>query len=158
MRILVVSDSHGNYYQLKKAVAAQPKAELIVHLGDGEEEAQRIKLELPPTQMLIQLRGNNDWGSRMPVSEELTLEEKRIFMTHGHTYQVKSGFEQVIRAARKREADILLFGHTHQSYTAYVEGLYIMNPGSLSYGAAASYGVIDITQAGVVTNIITMKR
>ena len=41
MRILVVSDTHGDLRSLIKAVDAQRKAEIIVHCGDGEEQ-QRI--------------------------------------------------------------------------------------------------------------------
>ena len=35
MRILVVSDTHGDLRSLIKAVDAQRKAEIIVHCGDG---------------------------------------------------------------------------------------------------------------------------
>ena len=41
MRILVVSDSHGNDANLRRAILAQPTAEVVIHLGDGEEELQR---------------------------------------------------------------------------------------------------------------------
>ena len=43
MRILVVSDSHGNDSSLRRAILAQPKAEVVIHLGDGEEELLRAK-------------------------------------------------------------------------------------------------------------------
>ena len=43
MRILVVSDSHGNDGNLRRAILAQPKAEVVIHLGDGEEELLRAK-------------------------------------------------------------------------------------------------------------------
>lgn len=37
--------------------------------------------------------------------------------------------------------------------TDYDDGLYVMNPGSLR-GAYATYGILDITEAGIVTNIV----
>ena len=43
MRVLVVSDSHGDSISLRRAILAQPKAEVVIHLGDGEVEAQRLK-------------------------------------------------------------------------------------------------------------------
>lgn len=52
---------------------------------------------------------------------------------------------------RERQADLLLFGHTHQPLTDYEDGLYLMNPGSLGYGG--TYGYVDITPAGIVTNL-----
>ena len=41
MRILVVSDTHHDVFALRTAILRQPKAEVVVHLGDGEEEAAR---------------------------------------------------------------------------------------------------------------------
>ena len=45
MRILVVSDSHGDYRSLKKAIAAQPTAEVIVHCGDGANYGYILELD-----------------------------------------------------------------------------------------------------------------
>ena len=39
MRILVVSDTHGDMFTLRKAVLSQPQAEVIIHCGDGEEQS-----------------------------------------------------------------------------------------------------------------------
>ena len=63
------------------------------------------------------------------------------------------GYYSVYMAAREQKADILLFGHTHNAMTDYDDGLYVMNPGSLR-GAYATYGILDITEAGIVTNIV----
>jgi predicted phosphodiesterase len=74
-------------------------------------------------------------------------------MLHGHTRGVKSGIGEAISAAVQRDADILLFGHTHQPLEKYIpvedstEGeilkkpLRVFNPGSLGSG---SFGLIDI--------------
>ncbi len=79
MRILVVSDSHGDIFHLMQAVREQPRAEVILHLGDGEREAMELRDKLPAGCTLIQVRGNNDWGSRAPLTEERVLEGKRLF-------------------------------------------------------------------------------
>ncbi len=159
MRILVVSDSHGDIFHLMQAVREQPRAEVILHLGDGEREAMELRDKLPAGCTLIQVRGNNDWGSRAPLTEERVLEGKRLFFTHGHLYHVKYGYREVISAARQRKADILLFGHTHSAYTSYEDGMYIMNPGTVGSGwQGGIYGVVDITPAGIVTNIIRIKN
>ena len=54
----------------------------------------------------------------------------------------------IIDEAKKKGADIVLFGHTHLQYTDYIDGLYVMNPGSV--GMFGQYGVIDITDKGDV--------
>ena len=142
MRILVVSDTHRDSYSLRQAILQQPKAEVVLHLGDGEAEIMDMKLEFPQ-RMIIPVRGNCDWGPTLPA-------------THGHLYQVKMGYYPIYCAARERKADILLFGHTHVPMQDYDDGLYVLNPGSL-HGANASYGILDITPAGIMTNLLTLR-
>ncbi len=142
MRILVVSDTHGDFYSLKRALDAQPTAEVIIHCGDGSDQYQYIK----------------DVYLQKQVIEVAEVGGKRIFITHGHMYQAKFTTMNMIYAAREEKANILLFGHTHQAMTDYNDGLYIMNPGSCS-GYYATYGVIDITPKGdIVTNIVRLSR
>ncbi len=156
MRILVVSDSHGDYRSLKKAIGAQPSAEVIVHCGDGANEVESLKIDFPEKQ-LIAVRGNCDWSSMLPPTEVAQVGGKRLFVTHGHLYQAKFTIYNMICAAREEKADILLYGHTHCALNEYDDGLYIMNPGSC-HGYGATYGYIDITDKGdIVTNIVTIK-
>ena len=157
MRILVVSDTHGDFYSLKRALDAQPTAEVIIHCGDGSEQYQYIK-DVYLQKQVIGVRGNCDWSSTLSATEVTEVGGKRIFITHGHMYQAKFTTMNMIYAAREEKANILLFGHTHQAMTDYDDGLYIMNPGSCS-GYYATYGVIDITPKGdIVTNIVKLSR
>ena len=154
MRILVTSDTHRDEYALRTAILRQPKAEVVIHLGDGEDDAAAAKLYFPQ-KMFLQVCGNCDWGSTLPPTGEITLEGKKIFYTHGHYYNVKYGMYQIVCAARERKADILLFGHTHTALSDYEDGLYILNPGTL-HGTEGTYGIVDITPAGIVTNVIRL--
>ncbi len=152
MRILVVSDTHGDAWSLHEAIKRQKTAEVVIHLGDGADETESIKYQFPE-KMFLRVRGNNDWGSSLPLVNIAELEGKRIFYTHGHYHNVKYTLYNFYTAAREQHADIALFGHTHEPMTTYENGIYIMNPGSLG-GMHGSYGIIDITKAGIVTNII----
>ncbi|MCI7805035.1 MAG: metallophosphoesterase family protein, partial [Oscillospiraceae bacterium] len=61
--------------------------------------------------------------------------------------------------ARSMGADIALYGHTHERFCAYEDGLYIMNPGSTSCprdGRKPSFGIIDVSPSGIMTNIIDL--
>ncbi len=155
MRILVVSDSHGDADGLHKVIQSQPKAEIVIHLGDGEQDLEAQKY-LFPQKMFLQVRGNCDWCSKLPSTGNCLVEGVRIFYTHGHVYDVKYGTYDFEQAARENKANIALYGHTHIPETVYRDGLYIMNPGSLR-GSYGSYGIIDITPQGIVTNIIDRK-
>ena len=115
MRILVVSDTHRDQYSLEQAVLRQPKAEVVIHLGDGADEAEMVKAKFPE-KTFLQVRGNCDWGCDLPVEGEITLEGKKLFYTHGHAYNVKYGLYNICCAAREKKADIVLFGHTHQDF------------------------------------------
>lgn len=154
MKILVVSDSHGDYNIISRLVRMQTKADVVIFLGDGYEEFQDLKLDFPK-KMFLGVRGNNDWSCPLPLNDEITLEGKKIFFTHGHREHVKYGLEMLKEAARQRGADIVLFGHTHEPYTEYDNGLYIMNPGCI-HRTCCSYGVIDIQKNDILMNTAYM--
>ncbi len=155
MRILVVSDTHGDFHSLNRAVKAQPTAELIIHCGDGASQVDELRM-MYPDKKIVAVRGNCDWGSMLPNFEVVEFGGKTIFVTHGHLYNVKLVLYPLICAARENKADIALFGHTHSAMTDYEDGLTVMNPGSC-HGYGASYGYIDITDRGdVVTNIVKL--
>ncbi len=155
MRILVVSDTHGDYLSFKTAVEAQRSADVIIHCGDSQGEIDNIRLQFP-NKAIIAVKGNCDFASTLPTVETRTIENKKLFITHGHLYNAKYTLYNLCCAAREAGADILLFGHTHNALAEYDDGLYIVNPGSL-HGYNASYAYIDITEQGVMTNIVKLK-
>lgn len=157
MRILVVSDTHGDEGALWRALDAQPSARIVAHLGDGAREAEAMAVRYPD-KTFWQVRGNCDFsaGAGLPFAREECVRGRRLFLTHGHLYDAKMGLYRLACAARERRADILLFGHTHQALTDYDDGLYILNPGSLHGGG--SYGVLDITDAGIAMHIAEDRR
>lgn len=156
MKILVVSDTHGDFNSLMRAVKAQPEAEVIVHCGDGDEQVQLLK-DTYKDKMIVGVRGNCDWNSFLPPTETLNILGKRIFITHGHLYNVKTGLYRIMCAAREQGADILLYGHTHIAMNTFEDGLYMINPGSC-HGYMASYGILEITENGdVLANIVKVK-
>jgi uncharacterized protein len=155
VRIVVFSDTHGNTSRLEQAIFQQPRADYFIHLGDGQWDIDEMRSTFPGRKIL-NVCGNCDFAAAAPVDEELFVCGKRIFYTHGHRYYVKGGTATLIGEARSRKADIVLFGHTHEALNEYEDGLYIMNPGSLGMpeNGVPTYGVIDITQAGIVLNIV----
>lgn len=151
MRILVFSDSHGAPYYMHEALMRQRAAEVVFFLGDGMRDFENLRTQFPE-KAFVAVRGNCDMGTKAPELEVRDIDGARIFAAHGHAYAVKSGLLNAVYAAREKKANILLFGHTHQALTTYDDGLYIMNPGAIS-GFRPSYGAIDITKAGIATNI-----
>lgn len=160
MRILVISDTHGNEPGLLQAVAEQPTARAVIHLGDGAREVLAAAERFPDLPFYA-VRGNCDWASvagDLPFAREESFVGKRVFFTHGHLYEVKFDLYRAVCAARERQADVLLYGHTHTAHSTWDDGLLVFNPGSLSGGADSTYGTLDITPAGMVPNILRLRR
>lgn len=159
MRIIVFSDSHRNFSVLNQIVTAHPEADLFLHLGDGKREFEDLAALYPDKQM-VGVDGNCDMGLPGKAVDVIVCRGKKIFFAHGHTFLVKHSTATFLAAARAAGAAIALHGHTHIAYSTYEDGLYIMNPGSVtspSHGPA-SYGMIDITPAGIVLNIVPVDR
>ena len=155
MRVIVFSDSHGDFDALCRVVDAQPGAEVFLHLGDGAREAGDLQ-DLYPQKRIILVRGNCDWGCAAKDEELITLAGKRIFLAHGHTLDVKRGQTKLLDRASSLGADIACFGHTHSPFSAWSEALCLLNPGSVSSprtGAHPTYATIDIDPEGAAISI-----
>ena len=156
MKIIVVSDSHGRMQPLERIIR-EMYADLYIHLGDGERELNEICVANPDKQ-IYHVRGNCDLASISPLELLISPDDKNVILAvHGHNHGVKHSLEPLKQQARQQGANILLFGHTHARYSEYDNGLYILNPGSVSKprdGKRQSFGVIDLLPQGVLTNIV----
>ena len=142
MKILVLSDSHGNIDNIARCVElVQPRH--VLHLGDCIRDAEELQRRFPDLPMVM-VPGNCDWGRSEQGEILLELGGARILMMHGHTRSVKHTTMNARYAAQESSADILLFGHTHYSMVDYDGTLYLMNPGSVGDYHAPTYGVITI--------------
>ena len=157
MRVIVISDTHGNYSALEKVLMRNTDADWFIHLGDGERELDRFVTSHPElSQKIIHVAGNCDYNSLSPDYFVLPVIGHNILATHGHLYGVRSSMERLKMLARANKCDIILFGHTHERFEHTEEGIRIMNPGSASCprdGNPPSFGHIDISSAGVILNI-----
>ncbi len=157
MRIIVISDTHGSYSALENVLLRNTDADWFIHLGDGERELDRFISSHPMLERkIIHVAGNCDYNSMSHNQFILPVTDGKIFATHGHHYGVKSSIEPLKKTALMNGCNIVLYGHTHERFMKYENGLYIMNPGSASCprdGRNPSFGHIDISPAGIVMNI-----
>lgn len=152
MRIIVISDSHGRKKAVEDILYLHEKVQHVIFLGDGLRDLEDMEY-IFPERTFYKVAGNCDWLSDENTSGMIELAGKRIFYTHGHIYGVKSGIGPFKNVARQHGADIALYGHTHQPYTEYDDGLYVINPGSASPAGDGKvcYGIIDIEKGGIIT-------
>ena len=146
MRIIVISDTHGDPYAIRKVLELQPSASALIFLGDGERDMDYV-LGMTGDMRVVMVKGNCDFASQLDSSSLQIFGGKRIFCTHGYIENVKYGLYTLIEKGSQYQADIILYGHTHVPVTEYIDGIYCFNPGSLREG---NYGFIDITDAGIV--------
>ena len=149
MKLLLFSDSHGNVANMADAVRLE-RPDRVLHMGDLARDAEELARRFPDLPVTY-VPGNCD-GRRPDLPEErvFTLEGVKIFMTHGHTYHVKSGIALAVRAAREAGAQLLCFGHTHEALCEFQNGLWIVNPGAAGSMVQPSCAVAVLEEGGAV--------
>lgn len=142
MKILVLSDSHGNIDNMVRAVEASTPR-MILHLGDCWRDGERLH-ELFPRIPFEQVPGNCDFRPSEPAERLLFLEDKRILICHGHTYGVKQSLLSAGYAAEEQNLDLFLFGHTHRPLVDKRGKTLFLNPGSIGNPLRPFYGIVTI--------------
>ncbi|MFL0268535.1 metallophosphoesterase [Candidatus Clostridium radicumherbarum] len=144
MQIAVLSDSHRHSYELNHALKQIVAADLIIHLGDNVEDVEVLRKGYKGS--IINVRGNCDFSAFVPSERLEELNGKKVFITHGHKYGVKSDLLRLKYKAKEVGADIVLFGHTHEAVELYEEGIWFINPGSLALprNRYKSYALLNI--------------
>jgi len=142
MRLLVISDTHGAYPRALKAHELAGEVDLIVHLGDGAEDARLLAavLEVP----VHRVAGNCDFDASLPTELTLEFEGCRLLATHGNRQQVKSGLKKLIDRGRALAADVVLYGHTHLPSVLWSEAMLLVNPGAVKEGFSGTYAILTL--------------
>lgn len=150
LRVIVFSDTHGNLSAASSIIEAHKFSDHFIFLGDGLEEINVLKTKYPDKNFYC-VAGNCDKRTE-PTTKVIELFNTKIFMTHGHLYNVRESHELLLRNAIREGATIILYGHTHCRYFKQQNGLYIINPGSASQpkdDLPPCYAFIDITPCGI---------
>lgn len=127
MKIIVFSDSHRDVDTMIIATNYE-KPDMIIHLGDYVGDALKLKEAFPDIPMQL-VKGNGDFATHCKSEKTLSINNKKIIITHGHRYSVKMGISRLVNYGMYSDADIILFGHTHFPYLQQHECLWVMNPG-----------------------------
>lgn len=159
IRVVVFSDSHRDFGSVAEVVKRHREADAFIHLGDGYEEYARLGDMFPGLKRYF-AKGNCDYGvpHDIQVAGFLNCGMARIFYTHGHIYNVKSGLDELYQAGLEHNANVLLYGHTHVARIDYQNGVYIMNPGSLGHprNGGRTYGIIDVDETWIDCHLASL--
>ncbi len=127
MKLIVLSDSHGQKAPLNYIRNAYSDVDKIIHCGDiclPKEYARGFEI----------VAGNCDNPNWYPNGKIIEIENHRILILHGHVL-FSSSFpnpEAVAKAAKRNDCDIAFFGHSHIYYDGLIDGVHVCNPGSIS--------------------------
>lgn len=140
MKLLIISDSHGNVRHLHRIIEKEAPFDCLIHCGDGIRDL--FHAEVPGGTKVLRVSGNVDLSvvyDMDRVAEE-EIGGKRFLITHGDLYDAHNGYGLLMSEGKKIGCDIVLFGHTHTQY--YAEGPpFLFNPGAAMKGF---YGVIHL--------------
>jgi putative phosphoesterase len=161
MQILVISDTHVRAFRelpggIQKAVQ---EAEWVVHCGDFTtmgllEELRRL------TPHFTGVFGNADPGSvRHQLSHQVTfeLEGRKIVVIHPHWGGHPDGLEKEL-ALRFPDADVILFGHTHEPCNTKIGDTLLLNPGQgyASFMVPASMAILTVSRSELSAELLTL--
>lgn len=136
--ILVISDTHGNLSLLDSVLSANIECEIIIHLGDNYDDLDNFSIMLEGKK-IYKVPGifHPDYlNGKLPPEQIIEVNDKKILMVHSKNDISKN-------------ADIYLFGHTHEWEVRNNRKGVFLNPGHLRMtkdrGRIASYALLGIS-------------
>ncbi len=141
IKLLIVSDSHGNVSTLNSLKNIMFESDFVIHLGDYLTDMNMFADELKDK--LIRVKGNCDvsFGDSEIIKD---IGGKKFLITHGHRYRVKNDLTNLSFRANEAQADVVLYGHTHVPSIERNGNLFFINPGSLyNFERTYCYAIIE---------------
>lgn len=142
MKLLLLSDSHGDFFACEEALRQNRDADWVIHLGDGEDDLDRVNT-LFLDKRIARVRGNCSYGSIYREEQVITVEGRKLFLCHGHRLSVKSTLSLLSAKAASLDCAAALYGHTHIQHQEEENGVLLCNPGALRRG---EYAVLFVTK------------
>lgn len=160
MKLMFISDIHGSAYYMNKSLKQFEKenCDYLICLGDLLYHGPRNDLpkDYAPKEVaamlnkikdkMITVRGNCDsevdqMMLEFPILSEYThllIDGHRFFLTHGHHYHADA-------LPPLSKNDVLVYGHYHVPIAMKKEGIFILNPSSVSLPKAGtqSFGIYE---------------
>lgn len=149
MRILVLSDNHGDRHIIDK-ILQQEVFDVAIHLGDSELSEEWVK-----NRFQYYVCGNHDMYE--PMTSVVELDGIKYALCHGHTEGI-SVFRQdqpAYHFGHRCDADAVLHGHTHIFKDQMVKDIRVICPGStsLSRGPEGNGYCIITSQPGKIISV-----
>lgn len=150
IEIVLVSDNHGLEDVIDELHNKYPITDYFIHCGDSEMPKYRLE-------GFAAVMGNNDYYGEYPMHLILEIGSHRIYVCHGHRDMIYGHFEMLAAHAKEHGCDIACFGHTHIPFDQVIDGVHLLNPGSIwrnRDGSEPSYMIIHLNGDKVFADLI----
>lgn len=132
------------------------EADLTVHTGDFDSQ-KAFREFVDESQAMIAVTGNMDPSMiDLHEAELFDLEDVTFFLSHG-----TDGRQQVREHAEYNDAEIAVFGHTHQVYDEVEDDVHMLNPGTCT-GADpaedATYMVAEVEDGEYEVEVVEVEE
>ncbi|GAC1333606.1 MAG: metallophosphoesterase [Isosphaeraceae bacterium] len=153
MLIGMISDTHDQLQRTKRATALLKKEgiDALIHCGDLTRPEIVFECALGVPSYFVFGNNDDDRGELKQAIETIggvclgegglvTLEKKKIAITHGH-------LAREIRRLESASADFLLYGHTHAAADDLHGSTRWINPGALHRASEWTVALLDLKTA-----------
>lgn len=147
MKIVLVSDSHGDYRGLQLIAQREYEADYYWHCGDCGLLPEQVR-------PFIAVRGNID-SAKYPLERLLTINDIRILMVHGHLHNILKKRTDLAEYAKAHDCRYVFYGHLHLPLDETIQNVRLLNPGSIRGnrdGSAGTYYVLTLTEEGLLVH------
>jgi putative phosphoesterase len=155
-KLLIVSDSHGLTNELMAIKERhQQEVDLMIHCGDSQLMADEQAMA-----GFVGVRGNCDYDARYPIDRLENVTGKKVYVTHGHKYSVKSSLMSLYYRARELGAEIACFGHSHVLGAQKMGDILFINPGSIFLPRERrdkTYVILDIQRDKMLLSVYDVQ-
>ncbi|OYW69044.1 MAG: YfcE family phosphodiesterase [Aerococcus viridans] len=144
MKILIASDNHGDHEALLNLIVqSDDDIDVFIHCGDSELAEDDTIWGIFHT-----VQGNMDYA-HFKDAISLATPEGKIVVTHGHLYDANRSVDKLVDLAKANDAEVVLYGHTHKIDEQDIDGVKVINPGSISQPRGKypypSFAILDWT-------------
>ena len=154
MKIFLTSDTHGSITKDQEVLATLSDIDLIIHCGDYKDDGQWLSevTGIPA----VCVHGNSD---RCNPSDFTTVDTPygKILVIHGHMQLVEFRLDNLLYQAMEKDCTAACYGHTHIAAYEEVDGIHLINPGSLTDprdGSGGTFAIITSTENDFYVDIV----
>ena len=155
--LVLISDTHGtDGHRLRgRTLEAVREADAVVHAGDYYREPVLDDL-LRTNDTVYGVTGNNDDAAlreRLPAERVVGYEGATLAVRH----RSRSGATGLVLFGRERDADLVVFGHSHRPEFDDSGAVPLVNPGSYAQprGNRPAHAELERTADGLAGRLVT---